>query len=71
MTWQPIDTAPLDGTFVDLWVSGPRNAGCRIANCWFRKKWLEDCLDRGDLPAARMVGDTPTHWMPIPDGPVA
>lgn len=72
MTWQPIDTAPKDGTVVDLWVCGPLNRGGRIANCWYsREVWLEDCLDRGDLPAARMRGDMPSHWMPIPEGPVS
>lgn len=68
--WHPIETAPKDGTRVDLWLVGPRNSGARRADCWFASgSWWCDALDRGDLDPAFYVGDVPTHWMPIPTGP--
>ena len=70
MEWQPIETAPKDGTYIDLWVSGPYNKGCRITDCWFEcGQWWKDYGRDGELKADQMKGDEPTHWMPIPDGP--
>lgn len=68
--WQPIETAPLDGTFVDLWMAGPRNSGARRAECWFLNgKWWCDGLDRGDCVPEFYIDDVPTHWMAIPGAP--
>ena len=56
--WQPIETAPKDGT--DILFFGSRNG------VWFGrynpapKGW---CLG---LPTD---GESPTHWMPLPDPP--
>jgi hypothetical protein len=64
MIWQPIETAPLDGTYVDLWVlyDGDPAEGYREPDCSFdRKKWAD--IDGYPLH------DTPTHWMPVPEGP--
>lgn len=66
--WQPIETAPLDGELVDLWV------GRRLADCF----WDSD----EDLPRWRQlyaenscssfaVMEEPTHWMPCPAAPGA
>lgn len=69
--WQPIDTAPKDGTRVDVWVrpwdafaSGNPN---RITNAWFEdgkwkrilSGWTMDIKDCG----------APTHWRPVPIPP--
>jgi hypothetical protein len=69
--WQPINTAPTDGTFVDLWMVGPLNTGARRADCWFKNgKWLTDYFDRGDDGPEFYIGDVPTHWMPLPGAPI-
>jgi hypothetical protein len=76
--WQPIETAPLDGTLVDLWAergapypSGNRHAE-RYADCRFAKN------SYGTEPYGeprwqglndRYIKVDPTHWMPIPKGP--
>lgn len=68
MTWQPIETAPKDGTHVDLWVKWWRPdtdtfTGARCPDCmWFvtSKQWSSEHSMR--------VGKF-THWMPIPDPP--
>ena len=59
MEWCPIGTAPVDGTGVILWAEG------RAYIAWFD----------GEQGAWRMdydeTVDDPTHWMPLPQPPVA
>jgi hypothetical protein len=74
MTWQPIETAPKDGTQVLLLLKN----GTRVYLGWFvdsedfqygksvrrRQSWTIDSwfsLGRGD--------PEPMHWMPIPEIP--
>lgn len=62
-TWQPIDTAPMDGTWIDLW-----DGQARLPDCWWESGqwWLWDQAgSHGQVP----VETTPTHWMAIPNGP--
>lgn len=52
--WQPIKTAPRDGTIVDLWLTG----GGRMTDQWWEEEdntWcgLEDYLF--------------SHWAPLPE----
>lgn len=61
--WQPIETAPRDGTLVDLWLTdGRRETECRwstsVGGWW-----------RFDENATDVPVDNPTHWMPIPPPP--
>lgn len=69
--WQPIETAPKDGTKVDVWVC-PWDAfangnAARITNAWFEdgkwkrilSGWTHDIEDCGE----------PTHWQPLPAPP--
>jgi len=86
MEWQPIESAPLDETSVDLWVivtdeqlrknnpNAPR--GTRATNCWYcpeQKSWLYGGADKAfDEPEDLIAfGLTPTHWMPLPEPPKA
>jgi len=63
--WQPIETAPKDGTAVDLWVkSGDGKMRWRIPDCWWHTG--------SNLWRALSVAIHPsnvTHWMPPPDPP--
>lgn len=73
MNWQPIDTAPKDGTRVDLW-----------AKCWrserddFTYQRCADCYwTNGDSMTNRVSrwvnlqdGWHATHWMELPGPPV-
>lgn len=55
--WQPIDTAPRDGTPVDLW----HKIGFRVHETWWDKEdgcW--SCVD---------TDESFTHWMPVPEAP--
>ncbi len=68
--WQLIETAPKDGTKVDLWIKWwvaetDTFAGERWVDCsWYvdRKDWCS----YSDRPIGRI-----THWMPAPEPPNA
>jgi len=65
--WQPIDTAPKDGTEIMLcrlhvkkkWI-------CTIGNRVGRH-WLSN--DGGDPEWSSLISFKPTHWMPLPAPP--
>ena len=63
--WQPIETAPKDGTQIMLWITGlePRP---RIGF------WSERGIDSGwySLQSQYFIGFDVTHWMPLPSPPV-
>lgn len=70
MNWQPIETAPKDGTVIDLWVPDAKNAkysAHRIPSCkWDDKKgWVLDLIP---IKISSLT-DAPTHWMPLPEPP--
>jgi len=72
MEWQPIETAPTDGTVIDI-----------TAKCWmfysdtFKVRRFPDCYwTKGDSMSGRNEhwvnvdnGWRPTHWMPRPEPP--
>ena len=69
MKWETIDSAPMDGTVVDLWIAA--------AGCQFRAPDFRFCNGRwegvsSDEPLERhyMNADMrPTHWMLPPARP--
>ena len=81
MEWQPIETAPKDGTKVDLLYPYPRG---RTIDCWWenegplagfwlqrnRPKWKNgELLPEGEWDIATLPNMQPTHWMPSPPLP--
>lgn len=71
MDWQPISTAPLDKTRVDLWVTYKLNTPRRVVDCWYsesEKAWMH-FVPAEDGPYPWPVGGVPTHWMKVPDEP--
>lgn len=76
--WQPIESAPRDGTTIDLWVGGEFPA--RYENCYFGtphhecySQYCDSCPEDMNVKAWRWhffsQQITPTHWMPVPTGP--
>ena len=58
MTWQPIETAPKDGTEILLWE--PKGEGICIG-CYYPTTGWNNGYDK--------LLHTPTHWMPLPEEP--
>lgn len=74
-TWQPIDTAPKDGTCVLLWIPGLRE--CRHlgrflvyetftngVSTYRSEKWEWGAMILGDEKRPE-----PSHWQELPGGP--
>jgi hypothetical protein len=57
MDWQPIETAPRDGTEILVW-----GGGHDVASVWWQDG-DEDVWFNGDVIVH------PTHWMPLPKPP--
>lgn len=71
--WQPIETAPKDGTEIALWFPIPDGGlpyggeAAMNAACICIGKW-DEILDDWDV---EHIDDEATHWMPLPPWPVA
>ena len=73
MDWQPIATAPMDGTYIDLWVKNTIHdwSACRIPNC----KWIASEAYTGwgvpmGISHGMLTNGEATHWMPLPAPPI-
>jgi hypothetical protein len=77
MAWQPISTAPRDGTVIDLWCTGEpddiafycrdlfgKRQG-RVTECYFDRGW-RPCMG---LTRGALLPVEPTHWRPLPNPP--
>jgi hypothetical protein len=84
--WQPIDTAPKDGTVIDLFVTSTstfdgKKYYYRIADAkwgvpeghsWSSGEcWLKWDLYCDEMWLVPLDNEVPTHWMPIPASPTA
>ena len=70
-TWQPIETAPKDGTHI-LGASHYDNGKfCGMfVMCFCEGRWQSDGIDW--YPTGKdddNLSDKPTHWMELPDAP--
>jgi hypothetical protein len=74
MDWQPIETAPKDGTRFDVWLRHP-GGDRRVINAWFSVVEKEFVSPDGYyLYSMKPYGSDhwlqyPTHWMPLPEPP--
>jgi hypothetical protein len=78
--WQPIETAPRDGTSVILAVTGGKN-GPVVGEARWWEEWEEHGGDwywagntPGDYhggPISEINFGTPSHWMPMPEPPMS
>lgn len=67
--WQPIETAPKDGTDIDIWASFG-SGGERYTNVSFlRGAWRVLGVNELDQTTYVEVDGTPTHWMLPPEPP--
>jgi len=66
MEWQPIETAPKNGTPVDLWRS--KWGGERLTNM-YRVELEKDNVFYEPVASGECCVRDATHWMPILNGP--
>jgi len=68
--WQPIETAPRDGSYILVCQLGRSEPSVTI--CCFDDEWGNDgwwlCCD-GKNPEIPLRGPEPSHWMPYPEPP--
>ena len=65
MEWQPISSAPKDGTQVLLWQKGE---GQFIGEYTFNQ-WWTDAEWANDIEGHFLPRCSPTHWQPLPPPP--
>lgn len=64
MQWQPIETAPRDGTEI-LTCRAGSNFAATIRVCWFVKDQYDGYYWQDDADSE----PEPTHWAPLPEHP--
>lgn len=72
MKWQPIETAPRDGTHVLLLIGEVAIGGCWVLHSEGWESGIPDWYGwdtDNDLILIEVPDDEPTHWMPIPPPP--
>lgn len=68
--WQPIDTAPKDGTEIDLWCEDVMETGFRVIEAkWNRRFGTWEVSDEPLHVAIGNEGVHATHWMRPPKPP--
>lgn len=70
--WQPIETAPKDGTRIDIWAINHslfNKPGSRIIDAYWGRvsDWMG--RERDDWVGAASEHIEPTHWRPLPAPP--
>lgn len=77
IAWQPIDTAPKDGTRVLLFVEKRVEIGRFVDSATLEygveTSRVQEWHIMMGFPTIRLLGDptaTPTHWMPLPSAPL-
>lgn len=66
MEWQPIETAPKDGTNILLFIPEWRPEYQRVVGHWGRSFFGEKWFDNVGMKA---LSCRPSHWMPLPEPP--
>ena len=68
-TWQPIDTAPKDGTWIIVCYNDSP-CGVPDLDSWFPgMKIVRWEYDAWMFCSEYSIGEDPTHWMPLPNPP--
>ncbi|SOY81917.1 DUF551 domain-containing protein [Cupriavidus taiwanensis] len=66
IAWQPIETAPMDGTPVLLYARAAfATAPVRVVGWWIYGQHWVACTFSPNKPTVLV----PTHWMPLPTPP--
>lgn len=70
--WQPIETAPQDGTQIlavgPAWYGGRQPADQHVFICYW---WVGNRSNKSRWNQLNGCGESPTHWMPLHKLPTA
>ena len=69
MTWQPIETAPKDGTHILVIIEDAVVEAWWDENEGYRSEWSTPSLSSHGCGCCSGNNDEPTHWMPLPVRP--
>tara|TARA_Y100000296_G_C5168586_1_gene256064 strand:- start:58 stop:327 length:270 start_codon:yes stop_codon:yes gene_type:complete len=72
MEWQPIETAPKDGSWIDIWTvwGADKNGKVSVPHRWTDAFWNGEEWESGNFSQTQFEATvTVTHWMPLPDEP--
>jgi hypothetical protein len=70
--WQPIETAPTDGTIIDVWLGDASPADLAFYCAQDKRSADWRWMDGKFRPVGGLGGPVsvvPTHWMPLPEPP--
>ena len=68
--WLPIETAPMDGTAVDLWGYIQYDShDFRLTDCEYFANRGWHFFRNGEMISVGEISYTPTFWRPIPKAP--
>lgn len=67
--WRPIETAPKDGTLVDLWVVYSGQKGIRLFNMQWREWAGAGGYWKCKYSELTVSGDVVKNWRPVPEPP--
>ena len=71
MTWQPIETAPKDGTAILVYGKGRNTYAPYMGVREWYGEWLDPNINGHDLndDLTHIVTSSLSHWMPLPEPP--
>lgn len=67
--WRPIETAPKDGTKIDLWCVSDGMIGTRVPYAHWCDRWCFWGDEAADSDFLVHEYGEPTHWRPLPPPP--
>lgn len=71
VNWQPIETAPMDGTWILAIIEGDhpvhREPYTPIVVKWDSNSWSDEIVN--EYGEQNLSNWSPTHWMPLPEPP--
>lgn len=67
--WRPIESAPMDGTKIDVWSRDERITDVYWSD--IQDWWCVDGMCGPEEPTPLHVAPAITHWQPLPDPPTS
>ena len=69
MSWQPVETAPKDGSDIILLIEDVAIQAYWDKSKYARPGWQPITLSSHGCGCCSSSNEDPTHWMPLPEAP--